>query len=311
MDPVCEHGEYKASGLLTPARNITHLPFPPEVNLLIYECYIDLPLPGTRAYTDLLCLNRSTFAKKISGLYVDVVLSSKNVEAFFQPWKEWFAMISRLPDSWDLPSSGPSDTCPIRPFLVGAFIRHLTFSDTTSLTTTLEFYQFWKTHIWHRPLMRSLRASPGKIFHGLSSVSFLAPALRQSPSDRRLWPTFGSLPAGLWRWVCTSSVSLQMPKEGLDGAIVGPMSEFIKWQERSGFELIVLDYAMPHGLPWVSNEGRISVEYRTKGKDHGDRLGDEGIMAHSKVSPRGASRLLKGFAERNLSSLPNISSSML
>ncbi|TYJ54349.1 hypothetical protein B9479_005015 [Cryptococcus floricola] len=311
MVSVCEHERPEASGLISTACDITHLPFPPEVTLLIYDYYTDVPLPGSREYTDLLCLDRTTFAKKISGLYEDVTLSSRNVEAFFRPWREWYGKALGPPEPWNFRRPVPSDMCHIRSFLANTPIRHLTFADTTSLTTTLQFYHDWQTSIWCKARLSSPHVSPGKIFLQLSRVSFLAPSLRQSSSDHGLWPNFGSLSTGLWRWVSTDSVSLQVPKEPLDRGVVRAMSEYLKWQEKAGFELLVLDCAVPRDLPWASIEERMSVKYIMKGRELEDRLGDKDSVARSHLSPRDATQRLMDLAERSLSSIPSISSSVL
>ncbi|ODN75061.1 hypothetical protein L202_06280 [Cryptococcus amylolentus CBS 6039] len=59
---------------------------PSDILALIFPLYVTAACPGSKAFTNLLCLNREIHDENINRAYERITLTKDNVDAFFKPW---------------------------------------------------------------------------------------------------------------------------------------------------------------------------------------------------------------------------------
>ncbi|ODO02862.1 hypothetical protein I350_05703 [Cryptococcus amylolentus CBS 6273] len=174
---------------------------PAEILSLIFTFYISSTIPGSKAFTDLLCLSRAIHDQNVNRAYEKIILTRENVLAFFRPWREWFEKAqTELRSQTKVERSVTVFDIYVRTWLAREADsdrrRSVTIVDAYAL---LEVARFLHNYYWSpvkqarvRARGRDYKPSPQYFFRHLHHLAFPASIFDATPVSRIAWETYGS-----------------------------------------------------------------------------------------------------------------------
>ncbi|ODO02867.1 hypothetical protein I350_05708 [Cryptococcus amylolentus CBS 6273] len=159
------------------------LALPPELISLIFIFYLSSTIPGSKAFTDLLCLSRAIHDENVNRAYDRITLTKDNALAFFRPWIEWAVKVKKNASSNDrsIKSQMRLDTTTIYPRAWMGYAenfdrkRSITFADTRALLETCQFKNEKGSGpfgVFSYPSEEEFRKSPFYLLNNLHHVAF-------------------------------------------------------------------------------------------------------------------------------------------
>ncbi|ODN75057.1 hypothetical protein L202_06276 [Cryptococcus amylolentus CBS 6039] len=225
---------------------------PAEILSLIFTFYISSTIPGSKAFTDLLCLSRAIHDQNVNRAYEKIILTRENVLAFFRPWREWFEKAQT-----DLRSQTKVErSVTVFDIYVRTWLAREADSDRRRSVTIVDAYallevaRFLHNYYWSpvkqarvRARGRDYKPSPQYFFRHLHHLAFPASIFDGTPVSRIAWETYGSSFFVNARHVC-----IEMPFTILPKIVVDTLQSVLVHQSPQPETLTVLNCFSPYDI---------------------------------------------------------------
>ncbi|ODN88416.1 hypothetical protein L198_06687 [Cryptococcus wingfieldii CBS 7118] len=197
---------------------------PSDILALIFPLYVSVACPGSKAFTNLLCLNREIHDKNINRAYERITLTKDNVDAFFKPWWDWCEM-AEWKDTRDYKRKYPDGPLNDGRMSVRTWLgteenvarnRYITFADSCALYETARFLQRNPWERWVDSCRQTeFKKSPQRLFENLHHITYPASLFQPTSICHVAW---GMHRASLTkaRYVCIEMPPWPISKVAID-----------------------------------------------------------------------------------------------
>ncbi|ODN88418.1 hypothetical protein L198_06689 [Cryptococcus wingfieldii CBS 7118] len=250
------------------------LALPPELISLIFTFYASSTIPGSKAFTDLLCLSRAIHDENINRAYDRITLTEDNVLAFFRPWIAWAAKVKKSASSngRSIMSQMRLDNTIIYPRAWMGYAenfdrkRSITFADTRALLETCQFKNengSGPFGVFSYPSEEEFRKSPFYLLNNLHHVAFPS-SLFISTSTSQLyqiaWEKYRRWKMYETSYVRAQHVCIELPLGPLPQVAFDGLNDMLKNTMANLKKLTVHNCSVTSDLPLLAIDPKVIFE---------------------------------------------------